>query len=183
MRVKISPETMERANHYIKGIRSKYDPEVHIPMLIELYSQGYSLPAFLVASKISEETFNAWVDSYPELANAYKDAKQGLRLMYEKMAVEGLNDPSFNTKLWSILAKNRADFTDTRKVAIPKLKQAKTHAEKFDVVSDSIANGELTLSEAQQIGNFLAVGAKIEDMTETARKVDELMAETFQDKT
>src|SRR5690606_13498654 len=95
--------------------------------LIELLSKGDGRETFCAKHSISEQTFSNWIGQHKEFAEAYqiglaKAKHWWLRLGKENIFNEGGDEaPKFNHVLWSMMMRNKFDWTEHRKLNIPGL--------------------------------------------------------------
>ncbi len=154
----------------------KYDPKIHIPKLLAIFENGGDIAAFCRYCKIARSTFQEWRKHFKDFKEAYDQARELARAWWENEGQENLCNPQFNTNAWRLMMRNRFDMTDSRKVSIPGLSKAKTYKAQYNCVRRAIENEELTPEEALKLGNFIAVGAKIDTMDEVLSRLEALEA-------
>src|SRR5215203_1909282 len=66
----------------------QYDPEIHIPLLMDIFGNGGGLTAFLGASEISAVTFYRWIKKYPEFKHKYEVALNRGSAVWELMPLD-----------------------------------------------------------------------------------------------
>lgn len=144
--------------------------------IIKMFSQGRSRADFCAFYSISQCTFKLWQDTYPEFSEAYIIAKQKAQAWFENLAIEHLVEefegPKLNTKLWSMMMRNRFGHTEHRKLKIKGLKTAKNFQEQMQNVVNELADGNLTGSEALQLSKMIESGVKIYESTELVKRVE-----------
>lgn len=154
----------------------KYEASVHKPLLLEIFEHGGDIAAFCSSAKIARSTFKEWRDHFEDFHGAYEFARELARSWWEKQGQENLCNPQFNTNAWRLMMRNRFDMTDSRKVSIRGLSGAKTYKGQYNCVRKAVENEELTPDEALKLGNFIAVGAKIDTMDEVIKRLEALEA-------
>jgi len=60
-------------------------------------------------------------------------------------------------------------------IRLPALKEAKSFTEKANIVIDALASGEITGKEALDMVNVIAIGAKIEEVTELKATLERII--------
>ena len=162
------------ARRIINGAEVKYDIDLHVPMLISVFKEGRDISVFLCAAEITESTFHCWVRDHAEFKVAYEIAKFYARTWWEEFGRYGASDPSFNTKYWSMIMRNRFDLTEHRKLKVPGLKTAKDFCAQIQCLIDHISDGNLTGSEAQQLSNLILAAVKVKEVSETEKRMEML---------
>ncbi len=152
----------------------KYDPKVHIPLLLEMFGNGDSLTAYLVAADIGESVFYEWVNKYPEFDTAYDKATNAARIWWENYGKNGASQPNFNFAYYNSVMINRFGQTPTRKLKIKNIAKALTHTDRFNVVMEEVAQGGLTGHELKQLSDSLVCGVKIAEVTTMANDIKDL---------
>lgn len=155
---------------------TKYVSGEHIRLLMEIFENGGDIAAFCSAAKIARSTFQVWRAEHEDFKQAYEIAKEMARAWWENMGQQNLCDPHFNTNAWRLMMRNRFDMTDSRRVSIPGLTSADTYKSQYRCVQRSVENEELTPDEALKLGNFIAIGAKLDSMDEVLARLEALEA-------
>jgi hypothetical protein len=142
--------------------------------MLTLFSQGHDIAAFCATVGMGRSTFFEWLKKYPIFEEAYDTAREKSRFFFEQQALHGMNDPSFNTVLWSMQMRNRFGYTEKRTVPIKGFEKAKTYTDQFNCVKKEVDKGNLTADEACKFASFVATGAQIEVQTDLKLRVDNL---------
>ncbi len=146
--------------------------------LIKLFEEGKGREDFCVLHKISETTFDLWLAKYPELVEAYEIARAHGKAYYMRVAREQLVEyhegSKLNTKLWSMIMRNRFDLTEHRKLKMLGLDKAKTAVDQMQIVMAELASGNLTGDEAQHVAKLIATGVTVYEATELEKRVTEI---------
>lgn len=167
--------------------RKPYDPDTHPKRIVEIMAEGDGPAVFCAENNISFDIFRGWVKRHEEFANAYETAKaKGLK-WWEALGKKYLvtlkgeeSEEKFNQTLWSMIMRNRFGYTEHRRVgvkAVAKIKLPKAespHAEQFNKLIESMAEGNLTPHEAQQFGKLIESGAKIYEIQELQKRIEAL---------
>lgn len=157
-----------------KGYKSKFDPDIHIPMLMEHFAEGRDVMSFCAKAEMCRDNFYEWVDNYPEFAKAYDQAKDLAFHWFEEQGRIGMVTPGFNQNLWALMMKNRFGYTTERKIRIKKIKDANTPMEQFNVIKEEVSQGNLTATETTNMANFVATGANILEKTEVVKRLESI---------
>lgn len=151
-----------------------YNPDVHIPLLLEMFKNGDSLAAYYVAADICESTFYDWTNKYPEFDAAYSKANNSAQIWWENYGKNGANQPNFNFAYFNSVMINRFGQTSHRKLKIKNIADVATHTDRFNVVMKEVANGTLTGHELKQLSDSLVCGVKIAEVTTMANDIKDL---------
>ena len=157
-----------------KGYKSKFDPDIHIPMLMEHFAEGRDVMSFCAKAEMCRDNFYEWIDNYPEFSRAYAQAKDLAFHLFEEQARVGMNTPGFNQPLWALMMKNRFGYTAERKIRIKKMKDAVTPVDQFNVIKEEVSAGNLTAAETTNMATFVATGANILEKTEVIKRLESI---------
>ena len=152
----------------------QYNAEVHIPLLDEIFSNGKSIAAFCVAAKIVRATFHNWVNKYPEFEEEYEMAVLKSEVYWEEYGQNNAMLPHFNYSWWAAKMRNCFGWSEHRKLKIKGIDTARTANDKYNLVLNAVAQGELTAHEIKQLSETILTGTKIYKETELENKVTEL---------
>jgi len=163
-----------------KGMKfgqSKYQ-ETMPQELIDLFTKGKDRENFCSKHNISGITSDQWLSKHKDFSDAYVIAKQKAKQWFNDLAqkhlVEEHEGPKLNTKLWSMMMRNRFELTEHRKLKMLGLDKAKSFADQMKVVMNELAQGNLTGSEAQQIAKLIETGVNVYEATELEKRVAEI---------
>lgn len=171
----------DKIGRIIKRIRNKvsvkYDEDIHMRMLLELYENGGDIAQFCALAEIPRGTFYRWVNHNESFLEAYDLAKELARDDFDRKSGAGLWDQAkFNTKMWQMLMKSRFGASDKRDVSIPGMSRDKTAFENFQCIIDALASNVVNSEEAQSLSTVVMAGCKIYEATHLKEQVDSLMA-------
>ncbi len=164
----------EIVSRILRGDIIHYTPDYHCCLLIALFIQGHDIAAFCGWNGMGRRTFYEWLERYPDFAATYETAKELSRIWYEQKGHEGMDDPSFNTKMWAIFMKNKFGYSETRALKIAGMDKAKNFNEQIQLIAQSISKGSLTGQEVNQAASFVATAAKVDEVTELRKDVEML---------
>lgn len=158
---------------------SKY--KEHFPeQLVKMFSEGKDREDFCSYASISYNTFDMWLKKHPEFKSAYEVAKVKAKQWYTRVArdhlIEEPEGPKLNTKLWSMLMRNRFELTEHRKIKSEALAKAKTHADRMKAIMNELATGNLTAAEAQALCKLVETGVSVEANTELVKRLEQIEA-------
>lgn len=173
--------TFEKAQrmsrNIIFGRKPKYDPEFHIPILLENFLNGRDVSSFCYSAEVCEKTFFNWVTKYPQFKVAYDIGKRLAQMWWEEMALQNVVNHSgvsnFNQTLWSMVMRNRFSYTEHRKLSVPNLKKSKCVKEQIAALISYLSEGNLTAPEANQLSNLVLAYMKVEEHTEVKKEIAE----------
>jgi len=146
--------------------------------LIAMFTEGKDRAHFCAHHSIANATFDIWLDKNPEFKEAYTIAQQKAKRWFLDVAQNHLiqehDGAKLDSKLWSMLMRNRFEMTEHRKLKIEGLKIAKNFQEQMQSILDELAKGNLTASEAQQLSKLVETGVAIHEHTELEKRVGEI---------
>jgi len=154
-----------------------YDPAKHIPVLMQIFSEGGGIAAFCAHFKMSCRTWHAWRKQFPDFLEATEIAHELAKHWWESYGQRSLNDSKFNTNAWRLQMRNRFDMTDSRLISVPGMAEAPTFRGQYNAVLAALGRAEITPDEALKLANFVGAGAKIESMTEIEKRLEALEAQ------
>lgn len=71
------------------GRPTKYDPEFHHKLLIDVFKKGHFVPTFCAEADIVKDTFWRWIKEHKEFSDVYKKAKDAGEKYYTSL-LQGL---------------------------------------------------------------------------------------------
>lgn len=147
-------------DRYMKkvGRPCKYDPEFHIPYMLEKSaSDGYMVHDYCADWGIDESTFYDWARVHTEFSQAYRKSKMAQKKWWFNQARNGLNKSkgeSFNATAWSMCMRNMGVSTDERKLSIDI--EGCTPEQGIARVKKAISRGEITTKEGKTLIEMFA---------------------------
>lgn len=172
MTYKPSKDAQEFAKRIMSGQPTKYKPDIHIPMIKDLFREGKSIASFCVKAEISKKTFFQWIKDHPEFEEAYEDALSLAEEWWDSLAIAGAMDPAFNTKTWGVVMRNRFDYTDTRKLKMPGVDPNADVIEQSKQLMKAIVEGNYTGNESTQLMRTMESAVKIQKIVEYGEELD-----------
>ena len=116
--MQISDRALKEARKIKMGQPTKYDSDLHIPLLLEIFMHGGDVCDFCNAAEICKQTYYEWLKVNPDFKAASDRAYDLAETWWKEKALLGISETSFNSNLWSIIMRNRFDYTDTRKLRL-----------------------------------------------------------------
>jgi hypothetical protein len=152
----------------------QYNPEIHFPLLHQIFEDGHGVAAFCAASDISRRTFSVWCNKYPEFREQYDIAIEKGAAKWEalpdELARKGL---TLNHNYWMAINRNRYKFSQSR---ITKEKDDTTIS-RMAAAWISLQEGGITAQEYNQIAAGLSTESKISEV-ELQREIVEQLKES-----
>ena len=158
--------------------KSKYDKKAMIPKLISLFKANKGREDFCKHFKISETTFTVWTNDHPEFMEAYGEAKANGKVEMIKLGMDNMLEykdrAKLNTVIWTKIFNNRFERAETKQLKMLRIKEAKTIEGKLEALIESMADGDVSPSEAVQISRILEVALKIKEHGELEERISQI---------
>ncbi len=146
----------------------QYDPNIHLPLLHEIFEHGDGIAAFCAAARICKETFHGWRHKHPEFKEEYEIAlMKGLAIWENKPLQLAAMGCTINHNYWATIMRMRFKYY---KESLNKEKEDNTKS-RLEAAFESLKEGGITPQEYNQIASGLANESKI---VELELKRDEL---------
>ncbi|HOA79905.1 MAG TPA: hypothetical protein PKK61_02425 [Defluviitaleaceae bacterium] len=140
---------------------NKYDPEVHLPLLIEIFENLHGVAAFCAASKICRKTFWDWCNKYPEFKKQYDIAIDIGASKWENLPLElASRGLTLNHNYWIAIQRNRFKFSQSRM----KVETEDTTTARMKAATESLQEGGITPQEFNQIASGLSTESRIKEV-------------------
>jgi hypothetical protein len=133
---------------------TKYDKEKHIGIMIDVFSNGEGVAAFLDEASVCKQTFYNWLKAHQEFAKAYEKAINRSQRKWEDYPK---NNPDFNFPYWSTIMRNRFGYGKTK---VRVVKDA-TPIARMNAIWEGLEEGELSAQEATQLSSVARTQAEI----------------------
>jgi transposase-like protein len=155
-----------------------YDANFHPDEIIRLMKEE-GLTDVEVACRwdIVVETLWEWRQSHPEFSKASTRARQYRKAWWMEKGRQGLltsDGEKFDSRLFGMMMKYDGINMDERTVALPELIACKTFAEKSDCILNALAVERINITEANGIVDIIGKTAKIDEITELRRMLEEV---------
>lgn len=139
----------------------KYDKDKHPDSLIKIFANGDSWAKFCAENSIGEKTFYNWLDRYPEFADAYAVARMKALAWWEDRGKKGIGQEHFSATAWSMVMRNRFNYTEHRRIQIPGFDEAVTPIDKLKKIETAVGCGTLTGSEINYMVGLVEAGVRV----------------------
>lgn len=151
---------------------TKYLPE-YPELFIKICEGGGSICDFCAKIRIARSTFYEWRAAHPEFDQACVIGQEITESLLVQEGREGMRGAGFNATVWSILLRNKCNYTEHRKVAI-NFAGCKTADERLARLDEMVALGKLTVTEAKHMSDYVASVVKINEATEGKKMLEEI---------
>jgi len=143
--------------------------------VLYLFKDGLSQVEVATDIGLTYDSYLLYQQIYPKFRESIKKGLQLSQAWWLKQGREGLNNPKFSFTGWSMQVRNRFGLrTDEQPVHLPALKEAITFTDKINVITHAISDGRITPSEAKRLCEAIAIGAKVEEVTELKQMIEQL---------
>jgi len=155
-----------------------YDQNFHPEEIIRLM-RDEGLTDVEVAAKwdIVVETLADWRREHKEFSVASTRARQYRKAWWLAKGRSGLftgEGEKFDSRLFAMMMKYDGINLDERIIKLPQLADCKTFKEQSTCVIGALASGELTINEANGIVDIIGKAARIDEVTELRRMLEEI---------
>jgi hypothetical protein len=161
------------------GRPTDYDPDFHPTDCLRLGKMGYFKVQMADEWDVCVDTISEWCIQHKNFSAAYKRA-QGLRaswlLKQGQSGLFGSKECQLNAVAWSMMMRYDGQNTDERTVSIPEMKDCKTFSEMSACTIKAFSEGRLTPKEANTLCEIIAKSARVEEVTELRKMLDEIEA-------
>jgi len=159
------------------GRPPKYDADFHPADCERMGLEGKFCVEMATAWGVDAVTIYEWCHSHKEFSNAFTRAKGHRAGWMMQKAREGLlvdKGKTFNAQVLGMMLKYDGIQLDERLIKMPALAGAVTFAEKAQVIVEAFANGAINGKEANQAADLISKSAKIDEVTELRRMLEEV---------
>lgn len=139
----------------------QYNPEIHIPMLKDIFGNGGGLTAFLGAAEISAVSFYNWLKKYPDFKHNYEVSINRGSALWELMPLDAARSGiNINHGYWSMILRMRykQSVVNLNKVA------GDTTSARMKAAWESLEEGGITPQEFNQIASGLSTESRIAEV-------------------
>jgi len=138
-------------------------------------NEGWHVEEMAHACDCSVSILYEWAKEKPEFLESFTRAKDNSRVWWLKKGRESLDQRDFQSKTYQFIVQAKFGLAEGRLIRLPALKEAKSFTEKANIVIDALASGEITGKEALDMVNVIAIGAKIEEVTELKATLERII--------
>ena len=136
--------------------------------------EGYIVEEFCRDWGIVRSTFFLWVNIHKAFSDAYTRGQQLRKAYHKQLLQNGIMADRFNERAFAMLLRYSGENGDERTIALPKLAKAKTFAKKCDVILKAFTDEYINSKEANAILDMIGKMAKIDEVTEMRKKLEEI---------
>lgn len=161
------------------GRPTRYNPEFHPEDCIRLGKLGYFAVEMASEWKIDVNTISDWRRDHPEFHVAYNRSKSERTAYYMKCGRTGVFNTqgrALNHQTWNALMRYDGHNLDERRVKLPELASCKNFSEMSACILGALACGKISNREAYTMSEVISKLAKVEEVTEMRRMLDEIQA-------
>ena len=133
--------------HCLGGQPTKYDKQIHVPLLVKSFYYGKSVREFCAEALISIKTFYSWLKRHEEFKDTYDIAINVAAVFWERIPFE---TPDFNYPYLQAVMRNRFNFGKSTF----KFGDIDKPIEIYEAAQKALDNNEITVTEAKQMGDF-----------------------------
>ena len=176
--VLVKREQKAKENPYGK----KYDPEVHIPLLYQIFSLGQGINAFCAYADISVSTFNRWRRENSGFKEAFEIALPKAARIWEDLPLQAMEkDLKFSYPHWALVMRHRgylkndnfeSDIDDA-------LKSSGETEDKLGFMWRQYVTGAISSDEYSKVVSAITGGLRAKEL-EVAAKELELKAQELE---
>lgn len=152
----------------------KYDKDIHVPSAIELGREGKDICHFCGEHGIHKGTYYQWVEDHTEFEEAHEISRQLAEIYWVARGDAGMESQNFNMGMYKFFMVNKFRWTNDR-CLLTDLTKAKDVAGKLKLLEKEVKKGVVTPVELSALGAFIGLTVAINEKTDVAAKVDELM--------
>jgi hypothetical protein len=160
------------------GRPTDYDPDFHPQEIVKLM-RDEGLTDVEVAERwdVVVETLWEWKQVHPEFSKASTRARQYRKAWWLAKGKQGLftgEGEKFDSRLFGMMMKYDGINLDERLVALPTLAECKSFGEQATCIIGALACGKITINEANSMVDIIGKAAKIDEVTELRKKLEEI---------
>ncbi len=160
------------------GRPTDYDPEFHPAEIIRLMKdRGYTAVQVVRDWDIDIRTLNEWDAVHEEFSLAYTRAKNYRTAWWMDKAQQGVHTgegEKFDSRLFGMIMRYDGINMDERRVKLDALASCKTFSEQTTCIIGALASGKITIKEANGMVDIIGKTAKIEEVTELRKMLEEI---------
>lgn len=173
------PESIYRK---LKAGKTKYNEEIHCPLLLKLMMKKMRLSAFCSEVLISDETFYNWCREHELLRDVYAMSKIFAREAWEKrgeVLKKKTNMPgviSHEFEHWRMIGWSRFGVGSNPRIRL-KLTPEANPATHYAELLKQAAEGEFTAGQIKQLMEAVNVGLNTHQVFQLQKEIDQLKSD------
>lgn len=136
--------------HCMSGKPTKYNKDIHIPLLIKCFIKGHSVRQFCARALITERTFYNWLNDHREFKNCYDVALNFAADFWESLPFK---NPEFNYPYLQAVLRNRFGFGKSKL----KLKDKKSPVEIVDAIQEGLSDQTINIQDIKTLIELIQI--------------------------
>jgi len=153
------------------GQNSKYKPE-YDELIVKL-AEKHNLYRIAIMFGVCMDTLTEWRHVHPSFSSAYRRAKSVRLARTFETAEENIDNRNYSANTMGMLCKYEHRLSEQREIRIRDLASG-TLSDQVRKIFEEIQKGALTADEANKLINALGTVAKIDEVTELRKQVEDL---------
>lgn len=160
------------------GRPTDYREDFHPEELIRLMrDHGYAVVQVARDWDICVDTMYEWCKAHPIFSEAFTRAKGHRTAWWLDKAQQGIftgDGEHFDSRLFGLMMKYNGVNMDERNIKLPQLLDCKNFGEQATCIMGALGAGKITINEANGIVDIIGKIAKIDEVTELRRMLEEI---------
>lgn len=175
-------------------VRSKYNPDFHIRILVETIIAGNPVETFCGKARIGRTTFYRWLDQHPEFAYAHElSLPIGETTLLNEPLSEPVDDPhdtttkkSMDYRYWRLRMLNQYQY------GVHKVHNmdCDSLSQRLIIARKAFAYGDISIADYEQLLSALYLEAKVTSFAsslskllgQSVKEIEEMTAEELKEK-
>jgi transposase-like protein len=136
---------------YITGRPTKFDPVEQLPKIFAWFSEGQTIAQVAANLGIAKSTYYKWIEQYPMFSDFHKKGRALSRASLEQLSFDNIMNPKFQFLVAESRMRREYSSDEVSGIDVPGFKEAKTDQEKIDCIVSSLADGNLSTRQANDL--------------------------------
>jgi hypothetical protein len=149
----------------------QYMPQIHCPLIIDLFNSGKGISEFCIQVGISRQKFVGWQMMCDLFKESVLIGKEVGSVAWLREGTDNKFTKDFSVKLWE--AFGRKNFGSLDKVSLFVSPKASPLVQ-YEQIMEQAATGDFTSAEIKQIMESINIGLRAFEVGELQREIDEL---------
>jgi len=160
-----------------KGV-SKFEEEVHCPMIIDVMSNSIkgTVSAFCVKAQISDSTFYHWCNRHKIFNECYRYGVMKSRENWEDEGRQNSNFEDWHFEYWRMIGWSRFGVGKNSRIRL-NLNKEGTPNDHYTQLITQASNGDFTAGEIKQLMEAINIGLRSHEVFELQRQINELVTD------
>ena len=155
----------------VKTGRPSLYQDAYCDKVIELAKQGQFIYQIAHSLGVTTKTLYNWERDHEVFLHALTRAREIALAYWETFALSRLESRDFQAKLYEFIIRSKTEGMQASTVNLPEIKEATTYSHKCEVIIHAVADGRITVLQAQSLINIVSVAAKVEEVTDLKAKI------------